>query len=295
MGVTEGATDNPPALFFSLVLAYIIPMFSFITARTREALFDLRPILDMNDNEFSLAEDHLDSSSNISLLLCLTFGIVCGFAHLSLLRGSPVAAAMDMFGSASMLMSATGTIVVWVVMTFVVTKLIQQAILFGRLGRHSVRVTLLNTSNLLPFARVSISASLAIIGALALFPLISIEGGLNVAESVPGVVAMMVPLLVMFIIPVWPVHRRLRAMKSAELAVVNDKIEALVPASAGAPITDEALLKLSPMINYRREIASTPTWPFDVGNVARLMFYLIIPPLTWAGAALIENVVDSML
>jgi hypothetical protein len=29
--------------------------------------------------------------------------------------------------------------------------------------------------------------------------------------------------------------------------------------------------------------------------VARLGFYLIIPPLTWVGAALIENVVEAFL
>ena len=46
---------------------------------------------------------------------------------------------------------------------------------------------------------------------------------------------------------------------------------------------------------YRREIAQASTWPFDSSNLTRLLFYLIIPPLTWAGAALIENLVDWLL
>ena len=37
------------------------------------------------------------------------------------------------------------------------------------------------------------------------------------------------------------------------------------------------------------------TWPFDTGALTRLSLYLIIPPLTWAGAALIERLVDSAL
>ena len=36
-------------------------------------------------------------------------------------------------------------------------------------------------------------------------------------------------------------------------------------------------------------------WPFDVGVMTRLAFYLVIPPLTWVGAALIENAVDALL
>ena len=87
-------------------------------------------------------------------------------------------------------------------MTTVVSMLIQQAILFARLGAYHVQVTLLSTRKLLPFARVSISASLAIIGALALFPLIGIESGMNLMESLPGAIATLVPLLAMFIVPV---------------------------------------------------------------------------------------------
>jgi hypothetical protein len=51
----------------------------------------------------------------------------------------------------------------------------------------------------------------------------------------------------------------------------------------------------SPSYRHPQEISQVSTWPFDLGNIARLALYLIIPPLTWAGAALIENVVDSLL
>jgi hypothetical protein len=32
-----------------------------------------------------------------------------------------------------------------------------------------------------------------------------------------------------------------------------------------------------------------------MGNITRLTLYLVIVPLTWAGAALIENLVDYLL
>ena len=88
-----------------------------------------------------------------------------------------VIAVSSLVVSASATMSATAPTVrlmVWVVMTTVITMLLQQAIVFGRLGGTYARVTLLNTRKLLPFARVSIISSLAVIGALALFPLINL-------------------------------------------------------------------------------------------------------------------------
>ena len=42
-------------------------------------------------------------------------------------------------------------------------------------------------------------------------------------------------------------------------------------------------------------VQRTSDWPFDIGSLGRLAFYLIIPPLTWIGAALIENVVNALL
>jgi hypothetical protein len=173
--------------------------------------------------------------------------------------------------------------------------LIQQAILFARLGAYHVQVMLLSTRKLLPFARVSISASLAVIGALALFPLIGIESGMNLMEILPGAIATLVPLLAMFIVPVWPIHRRLVAIKEQQLASLNDRIETRFKAGDSFFPESEVLEELAPLLSYRREIAQVSTWPFDGSNVTRLLFYLIIPPLTWAGAALIENLVDWLL
>ena len=84
-------------------------------------------------------------------------------------------------------------------------------------------------------------------------------------------------------------------MKAAELAALADKIGGYLNADGGVNIEPENLQQLSPLLSYRREIAGVSTWPFDMGNLTTLMLYLIIPPVTWIGAALIENLVDSLL
>ena len=52
---------------------------------------------------------------------------------------------------------------------------------------------------------------------------------------------------------------------------------------------------LNPYLVYRREIASVHDWPFDTGIATRLAFYLIIPPLTWICAALIDVAVERFV
>ncbi len=118
---------------------------------------------------------------------------------------------------------------------------------------------------------------------------------MNLMEVLPGAIATLVPLLAIFVVPVWPVHRRLVVMKEQQLAGLNERIETRLRAGDGFFPETEVLVDLAPLLVYRHEIAQVSTWPFDGSNVIRLIFYLIIPPLTWAGAALIENLVDWLL
>lgn len=198
-----------------------------------------------------------------------------------------------MFSHRADFVTGLGALSVWVVMTTVTSMLVQQTTLFARLGKTHARVSLLNSRKLLPFARVSIISSLSIIGALALFPLISVDSGLNFSQTLPGAIATLGPLLVIFIIPVWPIHRRLATLKEQELAALDNKIADAHDESGRIDHETETLQNITPLLNYRQEIARVSTWPFDGGAMTRLAFYLIIPPLTWAGAALIEQLIDS--
>jgi len=294
LGVLEDTEDSAPGLFFSLVLAYIIPMFSHITARAQDALLELKPRLHITEEDFNRAMSWLQSTPSWGAISQVLFGATCAFMHMSFVEGSVGHAISEAMRSLSGATSIAGAMELWIVMTGVISMLVQQAFVFARLGRDYVEISLLNVAALAPFARVSISSSLAIIGALALFPLIGLENGLNMMEILPGALATLAPLIGMFIIPVWPVHRRLAELKQQQLADINAKVEAQTQALGKNPGIEQ-LEQLAPLLNYRREIHNAPTWPFDLGNVTRLMLYLIIPPLTWIAAALMENLIDSLL
>jgi len=292
-GAGEDADHEMPALFFSLIIAYIVPVFSFITAKSQEALADLRPILLLDEAGYEQARARLVTASARRMLQCAALGALMGCAHLGLIRGSLSAALRASIADVSGALIFGGTLMVWVVMTTVIFMLIGQSIQFGRLGARHVRVSLLEMRSLLPFARVSIITSLAVIGSLALFPLIGLEGGQNLMEALPGAVAILGPLVVMFIIPVWPVHRRLAARKDAEIAALNARIARHLDADGA--LGADRLPAVLPLLQYRREIAQSATWPFDLGNLTTFAFYLVIIPLTWAGAALIEQLVDTLV
>ena len=128
-----------------------------------------------------------------------------------------------------------------------------------------------------------------------MFPLMYFDQSISWATALPGLIGMGIPLIGLFAIPVWPIHRRLSDAKLEQVTALNERITAH---NHGAPnITEhpEALAQLNQLLQYRREIMQAPVWPFDAGAITRLLLYIIIVPLTWAGAALIEMAMETFL
>jgi hypothetical protein len=113
----------------------------------------------------------------------------------------------------------------------------------------------------------------------------------------PGFVATVTPMVLLLLLPVLPVRQAIRVAKGKQVESINSALQRL-----GAEQTMDARMRapgsLAPvneLLHFRREIQAVPEWPFDVSLAGRMAFYLIIPPLTWVGAALIERFVDAFL
>lgn len=279
------------ALFFTAILAYIVPTFGYISERTINAIDALRPALMAAPGQVDAWRDRVYRKPVRWLVIVLTIGLLSGTLHNVLLYGSFDALWRHGFGSPPEFAIVVGTVLVWLFVTTVVAALLDNAILLAGLARH-VRVRLLDPLRLRPFAAVAVISTLAIIGAQAAFPIMNLDGDIPTAAYVPGLLATGVPMLLLAALPVWPVHRRIAAAKRDALSRVQQEIDALAP--PGEPLPAD-LPALAPLLTYRRELQAVPEWPFDLGVMARLAFYLIIPPLTWVGAALIENLVNAVL
>ena len=127
-----------------------------------------------------------------------------------------------------------------------------------------------------------------------MFPLLFIDHGTSLLTVLPGIIPTFIPMLAMLLLPMWPAHKLLKARKAEEVRRINSSLDGL--RSEEELYTDrERLEAINNLLDHRAHVQGVPDWPSDVGSVSRLAFYLIIPPLTWVGAALIENLVDVIL
>ena len=293
--LTTSQTISPVTLFFTLIISYIIPIYSFISEKSEQALDDLREELTLSTEEFTrirLSITHSTFTGNITPPL---IGFAIALIHQWFIFGTFLAFVSEKGINIEILAGYIGTFLIWITMSSVIRSLVSIARIFSKLGKNHTQIDLHQTHKLVPFARVAIISTLALIGALALFPILLFDSDMPLLGALPGFIATGIPIFIMLAIPVWPIHRRLLQAKEQALAhtreLISDKTENLNVQS----MNTETIVKLAPLLAYQRSLIQISTWPFDLGAITRLTLYLIIPPITWVGAALIEKGLESIL
>lgn len=277
-------------VFFCIILAYIIPVHHLIVERSMQALIQLTPAFPDGDVMLTRHQQRVLRKPGYWYAATLIIGAAAGITHNAFLfLGADLSIVLT--GSASLLSLAV-TVIVWIIMTTVIASLVDNALLFNRLAER-IKVDVLNVRTLTPFGSVAVSSTLAMIGAQAAFPALMVESDAQWITFAPGLLATGVPMIFLFLLPIMPVHRRIVAAKRTALDRVNGDIAQTAGARNGPHET--AYGNLQPLLIYRSEISAVSEWPFDTSVMGRLAFYLIIPPLTWIGAALIEILVDTAI
>lgn len=278
--------NQSAALFFCVIIAYIVPMLHYICARTIDALDEIGRDLLHDPAAAGPLRERILRKPRAWHGIVLGIGLGAGIVHNAVL-----AAGEQIHGDilTSWVAMVTGTLLTWIVVTLVIATLLDNARVFNQLAR-TVPINPFTAERLRPFGNVAVISTLAIIGALAAFPIMIFDAEIDVVAFLPGLLATVGPMLVLALLPILPLHARLRAAKLTLLRDANDRI-----AAHPSPGRGDAVDGLLPLLAFRREVEALPEWPFDIRTVTRLLFYLVIPPFTWIGAALIQHVVEDFL
>ena len=277
-------------LFFSVLIAYIIPVFHFISERTVAALQVLRNNGNVDPDSTLRVEARIHRKPRRWFAIVLGIAAAAAVVHNLLLARAPGGILSESSRSTAAIAAMPGTTLTWLIMTLVVSALLDDARMLAGLARE-VRIQLLNPERLRPFASTAVLSTLALIGAQAAFPILMIDSDAGLVAFIPGMIATAGPMVLIAIRPIWPLHERLAEARRSLLDELNQHIASALPPEPAHP---ETLARLAPLLTYRREIQNVSEWPFDLGTMTRLGLYLIIPPLTWVGAALIERLVDTV-
>ncbi len=176
-----------------------------------------------------------------------------------------------------------------------VTADLQLVRAFGRLGERLEHVDLLDQRALLPFTRRGVRSVLGWMAGSAVFSLFWLHPDAG-RWNLVGLLFLLGVAGATLLLPLWGVHRRLRAEKLAQLERVREAIRGDQAALLGRPApSPEAAARLPALYATEARIMAVSEWPFDASSVLRIVLYLGLGIGSWVGAALVERSLGAVL
>ena len=271
------------ALMLLLVPAYLLAALAIAQQRSLDLIEQLRPLL-RGPKEAERAATSVREALGRSWKLGSVIGIAFG-----LLNTEPIAAIPDSgapFVAGSL---AVGQLILWSTVGIVGLTRIGSAQAFRRLG-GSISFDLFRLGELRPFARAGMVDVVLIAGALLFTPLQSLDAEFR-WYNYQFALAVALPAAAFFLL--WPVvdlRRRLLRVRHARLEVVEAQLGHL---SFGDD--SEQLVRSEILLAHRDRLRAAPTTPLSSRLLSRVLFFLVLPPLAWAGAAFVERLLMQAL
>lgn len=184
-----------------------------------------------------------------------------------------------------------GQVFLWSVIGLLLVSRFRVSRAFAQLGRE-VHLDLLRVDRLRPLARAGLVDMAVIAGALLFTPLQSLDAEFRWENYRFGLLVALPASAFFLLWPLVPLHERLRQERERRVRAIEAEIDAL---GMPAPSATAELDRLETLLAHRDRLAGVSTWPLGTRLLSRVFLYLVIPPLAWAGAALVERLVEQLL
>jgi len=182
-----------------------------------------------------------------------------------------------------------GQVLLWCFIGILLFVRLHIAGLFAKLGR-TIPFSIFEPHTLSAFARVGMLDVVIVVGGLAIATVQSLDAQFRLENYLSAIFVAGPAAIALLIRPMWQLHKRMYRRREVLLEEVRTQIQC---ASEGSEIED--IQALEDLLQRRDRVKALNTWPLDIGIWKRLFFYILIPPLAWVGAALMEAGVNRTL
>ena len=182
-----------------------------------------------------------------------------------------------------------GQILIWTLLGGFLYLRIHVARQFCAAGARA-QVDIFEPSNLRPFAQTGLIDVLIIVAGMVLSGVQALDFSFRPDNYSKALVIVAPAIVFLAIYPMWGLHKKMHAMRQTQLDELNGLIGA-----ASKSLSDEAVIQLEALLQRRERVIAAPTWPVDIAIMQRFLFYIVLPPLAWVGAAMVENFINDLL
>ncbi len=279
--VPAGASDMSPRhatgtlLMFSVMPWYFLFCMAFLASRTAD-LADARPELPstlvLNTQLY-----RLPWWATLPLLAGAVFGADQNHYIISYWRDTADFRPAD-------IVIFVGNIIVWTSVALVLTWRIRLSLTLSKLGGE-LPFNLYDKTSVLPMRKLATYDLLVVVGALALMPLQALDAEFRLVNYFWGMLIGLPAAAILFLLPLSGIRRRMQTLKQARLESLRLQLKGLAK---------DDTTTLESVCAHMDRVRGMSNWPVDLKLVTRLVSYLVIPPLAWVAAAIVEGWVERL-
>jgi hypothetical protein len=256
---------------YSTIPAYILLIATYLWRQTRSLLEDLK----LKDEVRVL-----QPSPSFLLVLCAVAASVAIAQYFGTLWHA------HLLSNAWLDFSMIGSnLITWTLAAWLVAYRLSAGFAMFKLGRN-YPIDLYNLSAVRPFGRMAILDLLFVMGIIALIPFQSLDFEIRWVNYKDALMFLVPVAFAMALLPMWGVRQAIIKAKTSKAEALRLLIK---EADQTDPIQMEALL------SHLDRITHLPAWPLDLRLLSRIALYVILPPIAWTAAAMVEMLIEQLI
>ena len=182
----------------------------------------------------------------------------------------------------------------FVAVTLLITSLVRITVLLTRFAGRGMRIELFHIEELVPLADAVLWNTMSISLALALSPIFWLGRSIPPLD-ISLVAAVLVATLYLLFSPIFKVRNIVSQRKQLALERIRDALKSATRSDdlSKRRLTDSAtrLEEINNLVGVREEITRTKEWPITMTVGIRVILFVLIPPLSWISASVVDWVV----
>lgn len=257
------------------IIIYILLVEPFMTRTGENMLEALKPLTDLNDEEFNQMVYDASRIKPWHELLAISIGILLGIV--SLLTGG-----LDQVSSWLMIFLLLSTCMMYGILAWTIFIAVSSTRINVAIHRQVQHIDILNPEPFEAVGRQSLLLALVFIGGMTLSLLFTSQEA-NISSPEFWITNLLFVLITMmiFFLSMRPTHRLLAAVKKSELQPVQSRINSacreLVKRQDQHQDSGQLAVEINAMVAYEQRLLAARTWPYNVSMLRTLFFSVFLP------------------
>ena len=301
--IPDAATDTEQYRDFGAALAF--PIISgvcvfFLPIVSRKAAHAILESSRLSESSIRQAEIHASRIGRVppeAIRFAAVAGFVIALSYLAL-EGLLYLEDRDIFFNLQRSPIVIECIYFWFAVILLITTLVRITILLTRFATRDLRIELFQIEELVPLSNSVLWNVGALSIGLALAPIFWL-GRTIPSLDIPLILAILLVTLYLFLYPIFQVRKIVLRKKKLALERIREAFKSATRSDDQQKrrLTDSAkrLEEINNLVGVRKEIDSTKEWPISIPVGMRVAFLVLVPPLSWIAASLVDWLVNQMV